>query len=101
MIAVGRAMAENGEPDIQSSSEGPSSADCVRQAYHSVVHHIKWLTHGGSDDPSNMIVISPDLHAAIHANDGQLEWHAGLPVFVIGGRRMPLAVNRHLKPPGA
>jgi hypothetical protein len=65
------------------------------------VHHIKWLTHGGSDDPSNMIVISPDLHAAIHATNGKLEWHAGKPVFVIGGRSMPVAVNRHLEPPGA
>lgn len=27
--------------------------------------------------------------------------HAGKPVFVIGGRSMPIAANRHLEPPGA
>jgi hypothetical protein len=61
-------------------------------------HHIEWLTRGGVDAPSNMIIVSPDMHAAIHACDGWLDWEGMQPVFVLRSRRLPLAVNKHLCP---
>ena len=63
------------------------------------VHHLVWLARGGDDHPQNMMVVSPDVHAAIHATDGVLVWDRGRPVLVVGARRMPLAVNKHLRPP--
>lgn len=59
-------------------------------------HHIHWLTRGGIDDPSNMVVISPQVHAAIHAVDASFNWQT--LTFNIGGQEFPLALNRHLKP---
>lgn len=62
-------------------------------------HHIKWLTRGGEDAPPNLIIVSPDMHAAIHACDGWLDWEGMQPVFVLRGRRLRLVVNKHLVPP--
>jgi hypothetical protein len=58
------------------------------------VHHIQWLTHNGPDDQSNMLVVSPDLHAAIHASDSSFEWST--LTLIINGRRLPLKLNHHL-----
>jgi hypothetical protein len=59
------------------------------------VHHIDWLTHGGLDVPSNMLVVSPDLHAAIHANASSFEWSS--LTLIINGHRLSLTLNHHLK----
>jgi predicted HNH restriction endonuclease len=60
------------------------------------VHHIEWLTRGGSDAMSNMVVLAPDIHAAIHTADAVFDWRE--LAFVINGKRLPLVVNRHLRP---
>lgn len=59
------------------------------------VHHIEWLTRGGADVPGNMVVISPDIHAAIHASDAIFDWSD--LAFVVNGVRLPLTFNQHLK----
>ena len=58
-------------------------------------HHIKWLTHDGPDTKANMVILSPDAHAAIHATNALFDW-ADLS-FVVAGRRVPLALNEHLR----
>jgi 5-methylcytosine-specific restriction protein A len=60
------------------------------------VHHIKWLTRGGLDTKDNMVVLAPDVHAAIHAADATFDW-SDLS-FVLNGHKLPLALNLHLKP---
>ncbi len=59
------------------------------------VHHIDWLTHGGSDTKDNMVVISPNLHAAIHASESSFDWEN--LAFIINGTEFPLILNKHLK----
>jgi hypothetical protein len=62
------------------------------------VHHIEWLTDGGLDTKDNMLVVSPNVHAAIHATRGTIKWRDDTPVLVIGNKEVKLAVNKHLKP---
>jgi hypothetical protein len=57
-------------------------------------HHIQWLTRDGIDDPSNMVVVSPEFHAAIHAADATFDWTT--LSFTVNGRVFPLQLNRHL-----
>lgn len=59
-------------------------------------HHIHWLTRGGLDTRDNLVILSLDWHAAVHAGDTRFDW-SDLS-FVINGRRFPLLINRHLKP---
>lgn len=59
------------------------------------VHHINWLTHGGSDNKGNMVVISPNFHTAIHASESSFDWRC--LSFIINGVEFPLRLNRHLK----
>ena len=54
------------------------------------VHHIVWLLRGGPDCRSNMVVLSPDMHAAIHATDASFDW-CDL-AFVVRGKRFPLTL---------
>ena len=58
------------------------------------VHHIEWLTRGGLDVEDNMVVLAPDIHAAIHATDAAFDW-SDLS-FVVDGHWLPLALNKHL-----
>jgi predicted restriction endonuclease len=58
-------------------------------------HHIRWLTRGGLDHPSNMVVLSPQFHAAIHAADAQFDWERLR--FIINGSAFPLRLNEHLR----
>lgn len=59
-------------------------------------HHIHWLTRGGADRKENMVVLSPDMHRAVHALDAEFDW-ADL-CFVAGDRRLLLKLNLHLQP---
>lgn len=59
------------------------------------VHHIDWLTRGGADAKSNMVVLAPDFHAAIHAAETTFDW-TNL-AFQINGEWFPLRLNRHLR----
>lgn len=37
-------------------------------------HHIRWLSRGGEDDVSNMILIAPNIHRAVHRADAPFDW---------------------------
>lgn len=64
-------------------------------------HHIVWLSKDGPDDISNMMMVSPDVHAAIHATGGTLRWENGEPILFLGDERLPLRVNKHLADPAS
>lgn len=59
-------------------------------------HHIHWLTLGGLDTKDNMVILSPDMHRAIHAAKADFDW-SDLS-FVINGQRLRLQINKHLEP---
>jgi hypothetical protein len=58
-------------------------------------HHIHWLTRGGADSKDNMIVLSPDMHRAVHTADATFDWSE--LDFIINGKRVPLKLNVHLR----
>jgi hypothetical protein len=37
-------------------------------------HHIQWLSRGGSDELSNMVLVCPNHHSAIHRTDAPLDY---------------------------
>jgi hypothetical protein len=59
------------------------------------VHHIHWLTRGGADSKENMVVLAPDMHAAIHASDAKFNWRQ--LAFSIAGKQFPIKLSKHLK----
>lgn len=61
-------------------------------------HHIHWLTHGGPDNKDNLVILSPDMHRAVHAAKAEFNW-SDLS-FTINGQRVALRLNKHLKPRG-
>lgn len=38
-------------------------------------HHIQWLSRGGSDELSNMVLVCPNHHSAIHKTDAPLDYN--------------------------
>jgi hypothetical protein len=58
-------------------------------------HHVHWLSRGGEDLLSNLILICPNIHSAIHTCDAQLDWSDG--TFVFGQTRHSISLNRHLR----
>ena len=63
------------------------------------VHHIVPLSQGGSDDWSNMVVLTPTLHALVHAHPGaSIDLRSG--VIYVAGAKLALQVHadhqRHL-----
>jgi predicted restriction endonuclease len=57
-------------------------------------HHIHWLSRGGDDKLTNLLLVCPNHHAAIHACDAQLDY-LGYS-FDFEGRVERLTLNRHL-----
>jgi hypothetical protein len=61
-------------------------------------HHVQWLSRGGRDAESNLVVICPNHHRAIHRCDAQFDWEQYS--FVFSPKHMePLAVRKHLLEP--
>jgi hypothetical protein len=63
------------------------------------VHHIVPLSQGGPDDWSNMVVLTPTLHALVHAHPGaSIDLRSG--VIYVAGAKLALQVHadhqRHL-----
>jgi hypothetical protein len=63
------------------------------------VHHIVPLSQGGADNWSNMVVLTPTLHALVHAHPGSsIDLRSG--VLHVAGATLPLQVHpdhqRHL-----
>jgi 5-methylcytosine-specific restriction enzyme A len=57
-------------------------------------HHVHWLSRGGDDHLSNMVLICPNHHAAIHGVDAPLNYPD--LTFEFGTHREPIQLNLHL-----
>lgn len=56
-------------------------------------HHVRWLSRGGADDRSNVVLVCPNHHRAIHRCDAPFDFVAQGFVFV--DRIEALALHRH------
>ena len=59
-------------------------------------HHLQWLSRGGSDAMSNMVLLCPNYHRLVHALDAPLDF-SDLS-FDLGTQRAPLRLTDHLRP---
>ena len=57
-------------------------------------HHIHWLSRGGDDSLSNLLLLCPNHHQAVHAADAPLDWADMTLVFP--EHREVLQLDRHL-----
>jgi 5-methylcytosine-specific restriction protein A len=57
-------------------------------------HHLRWLSRGGDDAVSNMVLLCPNHHRAVHRCDAPFDWADG--AFVFGDQREGLLERRHL-----
>lgn len=58
-------------------------------------HHIVYRSRGGEDTIENMVLLSPNLHRAIHSAEARFDYESLSFVFA-NGRTEPLVLNRHL-----
>lgn len=56
-------------------------------------HHVRWLSRGGDDQLSNLVLICPNHHRAIHRCDAPFDFEAA--GFVFRGSVEPLALVEH------
>ena len=59
-------------------------------------HHVVYRSRGGADELENLVLVSPNLHTAIHAADATFDY-ANLSFVFPNGRVEPLVLNTHLK----
>ncbi len=59
-------------------------------------HHIVYRSRGGEDILENMVLLSPNLHRAIHSAEAHFDYKSLSFVFS-NGRVEPLVLNRHLR----
>lgn len=58
-------------------------------------HHIHYLSRGGQDIMENLVLVCPNHHAVIHADDAVFDY--GQRKFIFSnGRHEPLVLNHHL-----
>jgi hypothetical protein len=57
-------------------------------------HHIHWLSRGGDDELTNMVLLCPNHHSAIHKTDAPLDFRD--MAFGFGVQRENLQLNVHL-----
>lgn len=58
-------------------------------------HHLVWMSRGGEDDISNMVLICPNHHAAIHRADAPLDFSE--KSFNFGSHNEAIQLNYHLE----
>jgi 5-methylcytosine-specific restriction protein A len=58
-------------------------------------HHIQWLSRGGDDDISNMMLVCPNHHEAIHRCDAPFDFHDMAFDFI--SHREILTIDSHLR----
>jgi 5-methylcytosine-specific restriction enzyme A len=56
-------------------------------------HHIRWLSRGGNDALTNLVLVCPNHHRAIHRCDAPFDF--GCNAFVFATAREPLARLQH------
>ena len=59
-------------------------------------HHIIYRSRGGNDVIENMVLLSPNLHRAIHAAEAHFDYNT-LSFMFSNGRVEPLILNKHLQ----
>jgi hypothetical protein len=57
-------------------------------------HHIQWISRGGADDLTNLVLICPNHHRAIHKCDASFDYKSR--VFDFGYLEEKLQLNKHL-----
>lgn len=57
-------------------------------------HHLHWLSRGGEDELSNLALVCPNHHRAIHGCDAPFDF--GRMAFDFGTQRESLSLNEHL-----
>ena len=58
-------------------------------------HHIVYLSRGGADEITNLVLLCPNHHEVIHSANAVFDFHDLRYVFP-NGRREPLVLNQHL-----
>jgi 5-methylcytosine-specific restriction enzyme A len=58
-------------------------------------HHVVYRSRGGSDELENLVLVSPNVHTAIHAANATFDY-ASLAFVFPNGRVEPLVLNTHL-----
>lgn len=58
-------------------------------------HHVVYRSRGGADEMENLVLLSPNLHTAIHAANATFDYGALAFIFP-NGRVEPLILNTHL-----
>jgi hypothetical protein len=53
-------------------------------------HHVRWLSRGGDDELSNMVLLCPNHHRAVHACDAPFDWASMGFAFPNGTERVVL-----------
>jgi len=61
-----------------------------------VAHHIIYFSRGGEDELSNLILVCPNCHEAIHKAGSVFDFK-DLNYTFDNGRRSPLVINKHLQ----
>lgn len=56
-------------------------------------HHVRWVSRGGADALSNLVLLCPNHHRIIHRADAQLDF--GRMAFLSSGARLPLELLEH------
>lgn len=59
-------------------------------------HHVVYRSRGGADEMENLVLVSPNLHAAIHGANAAFDY-ASLAFVFPNGRVEPLILNSHLE----
>lgn len=59
-------------------------------------HHIVYRSRGGNDVIENMVLLSPNLHRAVHAAEAHFDYNT-LSFAFSNGRVEPLVLNKHLQ----
>jgi hypothetical protein len=59
-------------------------------------HHVVYRSRGGADEMDNMVLLSPNLHTAIHAAEATFD-NGQLAFIFPNGRVEPLILNNHLE----
>lgn len=57
------------------------------------VHHVHWLSRGGHDEPSNLVLISPNIHRMLHSLDVPFDYEH--QYFCLNQTALPLKINKH------
>lgn len=61
-------------------------------------HHVVYLSRGGRDELSNLMLLCPNHHEVVHATNAVFDF-ADLHYVFLNGRREPLVLNKHIAVP--